>query len=133
MKSKFAARSTAVVVALLGLSACGGSSAVSLSAGNPGFFTGRVSDSTMVGTFNPAGFSGPQIRKLVGETCAGSLQSFGTQSRDDGLVAFSAACASWRSGARFVEFEKTGGSSVVVEITGSNSGNIVYDRFDATL
>lgn len=112
------------------MSACGGSSGASISAINPNFFSSSVSDSTMVGAFNPTGFSSSQVRKLVGDTCIGSLGGFNTQSREDGLTAFSATCASWHSGASVLEFERTSGSNVMIEITGSVEGNLVFARLD---
>ncbi len=133
MKLPPVVRTSIALLAFSALSSCGGSSGANISATNPGFFSSRVSDETMRGVFNPQGFSTAQVRKLVAETCTSALGSFNAQPREDDLAAFSATCASWRSGAGVVEFERAGGSNVVIEITGSNAGNLLYDRIDTSL
>ena len=133
MKLFSIARTSAVLAAFSILSACGGTSGPSLSTSNPNFFSSRVSEGTMLGAFNPAGFSAKEVRKVVAETCTGALGGFNTQPREDGLTAFSATCAAWRSGARAVEFERASGSVVIIEITGSKSGNLLYDRIETSV
>lgn len=133
MKLFSIARASAVLAAFSILSACGGTSGASISSSNPNFFSSRVSEGTMLGAFNPVGFSAKDVRKLVSETCTGALGGLNTQPREDGLTAFSATCASWRSGARAVEFERAGGSTVIIEITGSKLGNILYDRIETNI
>lgn len=120
---------------LLVLAACsGGSSATEISTRNSGFFLGRVSDGTMQGAYNPAGFNATQVQKLITETCQqGQLTGFATQDRTDGLIGFGATCTAWRDNARAVEYERSGGSGVVIEITGSASGSITYSRIDTTV
>ena len=122
-----------VVLSLLA-SCSGGFSATELSTRNSGFFVGRVTDNAMQGAYNPEGFTATQVQKLVSETCGqGPLTGFTTQSRSDGLVSFAATCSAWRDGARAVEYERSGGSGVVVEITGVVSGSITYSRISATI
>ena len=118
---------------MLALGACGGgSSGAGIATSNPNFFSGSVSEATMTGSFNPAGYSAAQVQGLVSQVCAdGGLAGFGTAPREDGLTGFSASCATWRDNARAVEFERTGPQSVMIEITGSSSGNMTYSRIEA--
>jgi len=116
------------------LAACSsGGSATNVSQDNPNFFLGRVADQAISGAYNSDGFSAGAVRTLVQKTCTGTLTGFGTQPTDNGLTAFTANCTAFRSGARAVEFERTSGGLVVIEITGSVNGNIVYDRINVTL
>ena len=85
----------------------------------------------MTGAFNSSGYSQTQVRNLLTATCDGRLSGFTAQNRDDGLVAFAATCATWRSGALAVEYERTNESNVMIEITGiDGSGNLIFDRLD---
>ncbi|MEM9912169.1 MAG: hypothetical protein AAF922_15435 [Pseudomonadota bacterium] len=121
------------VATAFALSACGGSDSSSLSISNPNFFTGQVSDGVMTGSFNSQGFTSTQVRTLVAETFDGPISGFGTQGQDSGLTAFTASCATWKSGARLVEYERTEGSNVLIEITGAVSGNILFDRIETSV
>lgn len=128
------ARLALVTLSLFTLAACGGSSGASLSASNPNFFRGSVSDGAMTGAFNSSGYNKTQVRNLLTATCDGRLSGFATQSRSDGLVAFTATCPTWKSGARAVEYERTNGSNVLIEITGSDgSGNLYFDRIETAI
>lgn len=135
MNKGFFLNATVCGTVLFALAACsGGSSATEISTRNSGFFLGRVSESAMQGAYNPAGFTAAQVQKLVTETCAQDvLTGFNTQSRTDGLVSFAATCSAWRDGARAVEYERNGDSGVVIEITGSVSGSITFNRIDTTV
>lgn len=135
MTKTFTVRAGVFGVIMSAMSACsGGSSAVDISTRNPGFFAGRVPDGAMQGAYNPAGFSTAQVQKLVTETCQQrQLTGFNTQDRTDGLVGFVAGCNAWRDDARVVEFERSGRSGVVIEITGVVSGSVTYKRIDTTV
>ncbi|MGB0958789.1 MAG: hypothetical protein ACPGVK_00945 [Halocynthiibacter sp.] len=132
MKQRNFLRATLGSVLLSTLIACsGGSSATSLSAKIPGFFLGRVTDQAMHGAYNPNGFSASQVQTLVGQTCQGGyLTGFSTQARSDGLIAFAGTCNAWKNGARLVEYERSGGTGVVIEITGRASGSMTYNRIN---
>lgn len=128
------ARRALATLSLFTLAACGGSSGASLSASNPNFFSSSVSDGTMTGAFNSSGYNKTQVRNLLTATCDGRLSGFGTQSRSDGLVAFTATCPTWKNGARSVEYERTTVSNVLIEITGSDGlGNLSYNRIETAV
>jgi hypothetical protein len=125
-------RATVFTGILATISACsGGSSSVEATARNSGFFVGRVAEGTMQGVYNPEGFSAAQVRKLVAETCEqGLLTGFDTQDRTDGLRSFGASCDAWKHNAKAVEYERNGGADVVIEILGSASGSVTFNRID---
>lgn len=130
MKAISFSRATFTLAGLSLLAACGGS-ATSISQSNPNFFAADVEGSVLSGAFNPQGYSAAQVRTLLGETCAGPLGGFNSQSQESGLVAFSATCAQPKNGARFVEYERKAGSTVLIEILGGDdSGNVTFNTLE---
>ncbi|MEM1079185.1 MAG: hypothetical protein AAGI09_11700 [Pseudomonadota bacterium] len=104
-QSVLRALSKAAILSIL--AACGGSSGASMSLSNPDFFLGRVSEGVMTGSFNVAGFTSGEVRKLVSDACSAGLTAFGDQRGENGLSLFSATCAEWISDARLVEYQRT--------------------------
>ena len=133
------ALASAVLAAAWGLSGCvssgGGGSTISLE--TPAFVSARVdiSTGTMNGSFNPAGYSDGQMRRMAASTClSGGLSSFGTAPQDNGLTAFSATCANgYRDDARAVEFQRTATGAVLVEVTGASAGNLTYNSYEISV
>lgn len=87
----------------------------------------------MSGQFNPNGFSTTQVQKLVSQTCQGALTGFSAQVLETGLTGFAATCAAWIDDAARVEYQRSTGSNVVIEITGVNNGNLTYNAIKTTL
>lgn len=140
LSSKSAKRGYKPVLASLALgflAACGGGSATEITRSNPNFFLGKVdgAELQMSGVYNPAGFNSSQVRKLVGATCpSGRLSGFGEQPAD-GLTSFSASCdGGFGPEIGLVEFERIQGSTVLLEITGSDGrGNLLFGKREVTL
>lgn len=116
------------------LAACGGGSGETITLKTPTFFSGKVDGATMNGLYNPNGYSAVQVKTLVSNVCAsGRVSGFAREQREDGLVSFAASCREWNGFARFVEFEKTTGNQVLIEITGAQNGNLTYSKITADL
>lgn len=113
---------------LAGLSACGSSASISKS--DPNFFSARMKNGKLTGSYNPAGFDQAKVRALLGANCSsGKLASYG-ETAAEGLTAFTATCRGGMSAAGgHLEFEKDASGNIVTEATTfDKNGNISTAR-----
>lgn len=113
------AGTVAAMAMLMGLASCG---EVITPANTPEYFSFRLEDGTMTGRYNPAGFTGKEVRQLLKAQCAPAvLGSYSKSSPDrNGVIGFKATCRkSARLSSGFFQVEKTAGGKAVIEVTGS--------------
>ncbi|WP_310620834.1 hypothetical protein [Flexibacterium corallicola] len=127
-------RNLILILTGITLSACATGSYISRK--NPDFFNAKLKDRQLQGTYNPAGYSSAQVRKLVGTLCQqGHLTGY-SETRQEGLVSWTTGCSSgFSERARTNEFERIDGTDqVMVETMGSDGrGNLLYNRFEVSL
>ena len=100
----------------------------------PEFFHAKIGDGKLTGSYNPAGFTADEVRKLLATSCNnGKLGSYGEQAQD-GLMSFNATCqggTTASSGA--IEFQKAATGVVVEGTVADESGNLSYQRATVAL
>lgn len=130
--SKFAPRKLALIALFTAsgamLSACvstGGSMAQS----NPNFFTAKIKDGKLNGSYNPAGFKTEEVKQQLASSCnGGALAGYGESKMGD-LVAFTATCKNGTAayGGR-IEVERAGDKIVQEGTTYDANGKVSYNR-----
>ncbi|MEP6019593.1 MAG: hypothetical protein ABJ251_14050 [Paracoccaceae bacterium] len=107
-----------LAVALL-VTAC--SSASDISERNSDFVGVTLKEGVLSGTYNPSGFDARLIQNQIKSICVGEdLGAYGEQTNENGLVAFSARCASGTTLTRaFMEIERLPNGNFSVEIIGA--------------
>lgn len=114
-----------LIAATVAATLAGCASSTDLSQSKPDFFKAKISDGTLSGQYNPAGFKSAEVRDLLAANCnGGKLGGYGEQPAD-GLVAFTATCQNGTTAhGGSMEFERIDGKVTSQGTVYDKNGNL---------
>lgn len=79
-------------ISFIALGAC--SDGENFSVNNPNIFSGKITDGTMTGDYNPEGFASTKVQELLAQYCVEDrLGGYNETPAESGLVVYAATCA----------------------------------------
>ncbi len=104
--------------ALILVNACSGSSDISQK--NPNYYSAKLRDGTISGTYNPVGYDADLVKSQIKAYCVDMrLGGYSEAPTEGGLMAFGATCATGANlSSGFMEVERLSNGEFSVEIAG---------------